>query len=109
MSLANIFEIRDWELLAQATVWIISGSIVLQLSGTIHLYVRKYCEAINAAKLQFIPTYGQPPAISETLREKFSALSQFIYFENFLFLTCGGPAPTMSTRIEKEFRRHLQV
>ena len=108
-SIMNILKIRDWGLLAQATVWIMAGSILLQMNGETHLYIRKYCEAINTARLQFIPSYEQPPAFSEDLREKFSALSQIIYFENFLFLTSGGTAPTISARIEKEFRHQLQV
>lgn len=108
-SLVEIFKIRDWGLMAQVGVWLMAGSIILRLSGTIHLHIRTCCEAINTGRLQFIPTYGQPPEFSEDLHEKLSVLSQIIYFENFSFLTCGGTKPTMTTKIEMEFRHQLRV
>ena len=108
-SLIAIFKTCDWELMAQAAVFVISGCIILRLDGPTRLYVHKSCEAVNTAKLQFIPTYGQPPEYSEGLHEKFVALSQIIYFENFLFLTCGGAEPTMTERIEMEFKHQLRV
>jgi hypothetical protein len=107
--LIEISQGNDWELRAQVTLWITIGSIFLRISETTHDYIRKSCEVVNAARLQFIPTYGKPPDFSEELHEKLSVLSQIIYFENFLFLTCGGAEPTMSTRIEMEFRDQLRV
>ena len=107
--LADIFKGHDWELRAQVALWATAGSIVLRRSDTAHLYIRKGCEAINTAGLQFIPSYGRPPKFSEMLHEKLSVLSQTIYFENFLFLTCNGAEPTMTARIEEEFRYRLQV
>ena len=108
-SLAEIFQGRDWELRALVAVWVISGSILLSADHLIPLYVERSCEAVNTAKLQFVPTYGRPPEFSEDLHEKLSVLSQIIYFENFLFLTCGGAEPTMTAKLEKEFRYRLQV
>lgn len=108
-SLADILKGHDWELMAQAALWVTAGSIVLPFEGVTSRYIKKTCEAINVAGLQFIPTYGRPPGFSEELHEKLSILSQVIYFENFLFLTCGGAEPTMTARIEKEFRHRLQV
>ena len=108
-SLVNIFKKRDWELMAQVAVWIMAGSIILGLSDTAHLYIRTSCEAVSTGRLQFIPTYGQPPEFSEDLHEKLSALSQTIYFENFWFLMCGGAKPTMTAGIEMEFRHQLRV
>ena len=108
-SLMDILEKRDWELMAQTAVWVMAGYIILQLSETVHLYIRKCCEAVNTGGLQFIPTYGKPPGLSGELHEKLLVLSQLIYFENFLFLTCGGAEPRISARIEKEFRHKLQV
>ena len=108
-SLVDTFKVRDWELMAQVAVWIMGGSIILRLSDTTQLYIRTSCEAVNTGRLQFIPTYGQPPEFSEDLHEKLSALSQIIYFENFSFLMCGGAKPTMTARIEMEFRHQLQV
>ena len=100
---------HDWELRAQIGVWITSGSLTLRQSEVTNLYIRKSCEAVETAGLQFIPTYGPPPEFSEELHEKLSTLSQIIYYENFLFLVCGGAEPTMTARIEKEFRNQLRV
>ena len=63
--------------------------------------------AINAAKLQFIPTSGRPPELTDDLLEGFAVLSQTIYFENYLFLTIDGIEPKMTVRIENEFRHEL--
>lgn len=108
-SLADVFQGRDWELRAQAALWVVAGSIILSAEDFPPVYIQRGCEAIDAAGLQFIPTYGRPPELSDALHEKLSILSQFIYFENFLFLTCGGAEPTLTARIEKEFRHQLQV
>jgi len=105
----EVSEGRDWELRAQVALWIVAGSIVMRMSRITFQYIEKSCETVNTAGLQFIPTYGRPPEFSEDLHEKLSVLSQIIYFENFLFLTCGGAEPTMTARIEREFRHRLQV
>ncbi|KAF9646810.1 hypothetical protein BDM02DRAFT_2889392 [Thelephora ganbajun] len=105
--LADIFKGHDWELRAQAVLWAVVGSVISWQSHLTTLYVKKSCEAVNTAKLQFVPTYGRPPAFSEDLHEKFCVLSQVIYFENFSFLACGGAEPSMTARIEKEFRHRL--
>lgn len=107
--IADIFKGHDWELKAQVALWVTAGSIVLPYEGLTLPYIQKSCEAVNIAGLRFIPMYGRPPDFSEELHEKLSVLSQVIYFENFLFLTWGGPEPTMTARIEKEFRHQLQV
>ena len=107
--LAEISEGRDWELKAQVMLWVASGSIVMRLGNLTASYIEKSCDAIDAGGLQLVPTYGRPPAYSEDLHEKLSALSQIIYFENFIFLTCGGPEPVRTARIEREFRQQLQV
>jgi hypothetical protein len=108
-SFVGIFKIRDWELMVQASVWVIAGSIILRLNDNARVHLQKSCAAIHTGKLQFIPTYGQPPPYSESLHERFSALSQIIYFENFLFLTCGGAEPTMTAKIEMEFKYQIRV
>jgi hypothetical protein len=107
--LAEIFEGHDWELRAQAALWAITSSIMLSLDSFAFLYMEKGCDAINSGELGFISTHGRLPAFSEVLHEKFSVLSQIIYFENFLFLACDGAEPTMTTRIENEFRCRLAV
>jgi hypothetical protein len=97
------------ELQAQAFLWITMGSIVMRLNHITSAYIKKSCEVVNLGGLSFIPTYGRPPEFSEHLHENLSVLSQIIYFENFLLLTRGGTQPTMTARIEKEFRHKLQV
>ena len=90
-------------------LWVATTSITLSSKGFPLRYIQKACEAINTAGLRFIPTHGQPPEFSERLHERFSVLSQIIYFENYLFLACGGAEPTMTARIEEEFRYQLPV
>ena len=107
--LAEVSKGHDWELRAQIGVWITSASLTLRQGDVMNLYLREGCEAVETAGLQFIPTYGPPPEFSEELHEKLSVLSQLIYYENFLFLVCGGAEPTMTARIEKEFRNQLRV
>ena len=73
------------------------------------LYLLKLCDIINESNLQFLPTYGRPPELSDRVRESAVVLSQAIYLEKYLYLTLGGSAPTMTARIEREFRLDLQV
>lgn len=107
--LGGIAASREWELQAQVTLWITMGSIIMRLNQVTFGYIKKACEAVHSGGLRFVPTYGRPPAFSDELHEKLSVLSQIIYFENFIFLACGGAQPTMSARLEKEFRHKLYV
>ena len=108
-SLVDIFKEHDWELRAQAALWVTAACTILWANDFAFVYIQRCCDAVNAAKLQFVPMYGRPPELSDDLHEKFSVLSQIIYFENFAFLACGGAEPTVTARIEKEFRNQLQV
>ena len=107
--LAKIQKGNDDYLKAQAMLSISSCCIVFRWIDFARQYIQKACHAANAASLQFIPKYGQPPEYSEKVRERSAVLSQVIYFENYLFLTYGGPEPSLTARIEKEFRHELQV
>ena len=107
--LVDILKGHDWELRAQVALWVTAGSFILPFDNITLPYIQRSCEAIDAGGLQFIPAYGRPQEFSDDLHERLSVLSQVIYFENFLFLTCGGAEPTMTARIEKEFRHQLQV
>ena len=106
--LAEVFKGRNWELKAQVALWTAAASFALSGKNS-PMYLQKGFEAINTGGLQFVPTYGRPLEFSDSLHEKLSVLSQAIYFENFLFLTCGGAEPTMTARIEEEFRYLLPV
>ena len=107
--LAEISRGHDLELRVQVALWVTAGSFIVPFKNLAPQYIQKTCEAIDTAGLRFIPTYGRPPEFCEDLQEKLSLLSQAVYFENFIFLTCGGAEPTMTARIEKEFRDQLQV
>ena len=61
------------------------------------------CSAINVANLQFTPTSGRPPELAEEVQESLAVLSQLGY------LTIGRMKSKMTTRLEKEFQRELQV
>ena len=107
--LAKIQEGSDDYLKAQAMLSICSCCIVFRWVDFARDYTRKACRVIDSARLQFIPAYGQPPEYSEEVRQRSTVLSQIIYFENYLFLACGGPEPKLTARIEKEYRHELQV
>ena len=107
--LVEISKGHDLELRAQVALWVTAGSFILPFENLTPQYLQRTCETIDTAGLRFIPTYGRPPGFSEDLHEKLALLSQAMYFENFIFLTCGGAEPTMTAKIEKEFRNQLQV
>ena len=69
----------------------------------------KTCTALNTAGLRFVPATGRPPALTEDVRERVVVLSQIVYLESYMFLVVDGTEPKMTVRIEKEFRRDLQV
>ena len=107
--LAKMQKGDDHYLKVQAMLSISSCCLVFRWLDFASLYVQKACRVINAAGLQFVPTYGQPPKYSDEVHERSTILSQVVYFENYLFLACGGPEPRLSARIEKEFQQELQV
>jgi len=107
--LAKMQKVDNAELKAQAMLSISSCCLIFRWTEFARQYLHKACRIINTASLRFIPTCGQPQAYSEEVRERSAILSQVIYFENYLFLTCGGPEPNLTARIESEFRYELQV
>lgn len=107
--LAKIQQGNDDFLKVQAMLSVSSCCIVFRWVGYARQYIQKTCRIIDSARLRFIPTYGHPPEYSEEVRQRSTVLSQAIYFENYLFLACGGSEPKLTARIEREFRRELQV
>ena len=107
--LAKIQEGNDDCLKVQAMLSISSCCIVFRWVEYACQYIKKTCRVIDSAKLCFVPTDGRPPGYSEEVRQRTTVLSQAIYFENYLFLACGGPEPKLTARIEKEYRHELQV
>ena len=99
----------DWELKVHLGYALAACNFLVRLVHSTMLYVRKCCELVNAMDLRFVPAYGRPPEFSEDARENLTALSQLIYLDNYLFLTCDGPSPKQTARIEEEFRYELKV
>ena len=94
---------------AQGFIFFAYSLVFMGFSATTRLYLSKLCKIINDANLQFLPVYGRPPELSDQVREDAVVLSQAIYLENYFYLTLGGPEPTMTTRLEREFRLDLEV
>ena len=108
-SLVKVYGTDDQKLEAQALLLLIHAFVIMGFTTPAQLYLLKMCKAINKANLQFLPVHGRPGELSEQVREDTVILSQAIYLENYFYLTLGGSAPTMTTRIEREFRLDLQV
>lgn len=108
-SLADLFGSGNYEVCLHAAVLVTSSHVYLRLPQMALLYVQKSCEFIKRGNLQFVPTYGPLPKFSEDLHETLVALSQTIYWANYLFLMCGGPEPRATAKLETEFRQDLPV
>ena len=107
--LAEIVKGNNVKLKVQATLIVATTNIYVRLVQSAALYIRKTCDFIEGGNMQFVPTYGRPPEFSEEFHETLIALSQTIYWANYLFLMCGGPEPHATARLEKEFRQELPV
>jgi len=92
--LAELFSGKDHRVKAQVATYVASGYAFINMPLTALLYIGKSCDFIKAGNLQFVPTCGRPPELSEDLHETLVFLSQTVYMANYLFLMCGGPEPT---------------
>lgn len=108
-ALAELFKAADYSTRVQASLLVVSSHIYMCMPQMALLYIQKTCEFIKEGDLQFVPTCGRPPEFSEELHETLAALSQTIYWANYLFLMCGGPEPHATAKLEKEFRQELPV
>ena len=99
----------DVELNAQISVYSTSSCISQRWFQFSRLYLAKGCSIVDTANMQFIPASGRPPELTEEVQERLAVLSQLVYLENYLFLAINQITPTMTVRIEKEFRHELQV
>ena len=108
-SLADLFNGSDCRICVQAALLVASSHVYMCLPQMALLYIQKTCDFIKAGGLQFVPTCGRPPEFSEELHETLAALSQTIYWANYLFLMCGGPEPRATAKLEREFRQELRV
>jgi hypothetical protein len=106
---ADLFKGKDYRASAHFAATLVGGSIHLRRPQLALHYIQKFCGFVQAGNLQFVPTYGRLPEFSDDLREILVALSQTMYWANYLFLMCGGPEPHATAKLEKEFRQELPV
>ena len=107
--LANIQRGNNLNLKIQTMFFLTSSCIFVRLVHLAHLYLWKTCKILNGADIRFTPKYGHPPPYSDEVHERSTVLSQIIWMENYLFLTCNEERPKRTTRIEEEFRNVLPV
>ena len=107
--LAELFKGNDYRLNIRAAVLVASGFVYMRMTHTALLYIQKSCDFIKAGNVQLVPTCGSPSEFSENAYETLVALSQTIYWANYLFLMRRGPEPLATAELEKEFRRELPV
>ena len=105
----EIHKTNDWRLSAKGLLLFVHFLIIMGWSSNAQLYLLKVCELINKGNFQFLPEYGRPPELSELVREDAAVLSQTIYLENYFYLVLDGSGPVKTAKIEREFRRDLQV
>ena len=108
-SLAELFGGSDYRTKVQAAALVVSSHVYMCMPQMALLYIQKSCDFIKAGNLQFVPTFGRPPEFSEDLHETLVALSQTVYWANYMFLMRGGPEPRATAKLEKEFRHELPV
>jgi len=107
--LAELLKGKEYRTTVQSLTVSLSSYVLMHVPRTALLYIQKSCDVIEAGNLRFVPTYGRPPEFSEDLHETLVALSQTIYWANYLFLTHGGPEPHATANLEREFREELPV
>ena len=108
-ALAELFGGNDYRTKVQAAALVVSSHVYMCLPQMALFYIQKSCEFIKAGNLQFVPTCGRAPDFSEDLHETLVALSQTVYWANYMFLMRGGPEPHATAKLEKEFRQDLRV
>ena len=108
-SLAEDFKGNDNRVKVQLVMMVVPSWILLRMTQSCIHSIQKSCDFIKAGSLRFVPAYGRPPEFSEDLHEILVALSQTIYWANYMFLMRGGPEPRATTELEKEFQRELPV
>ena len=108
-SLAGFLETKDYEAALRGLIVAASSSTLVFMTHMGFLYIQKCCDVIEAGNLRFVPAAGPPPEYSEDLHQDLVALSQTIYWANYLFLMRGGPEPRGTINLEKQFRQELPV
>ena len=107
--LTELLKGNDYRTTIQSLMMTTSSYILIRMTQTAQLYVQKSCDLIETGNLRFVPTCGPPPEFSEDLHETIVALSQTMYWANYLYLVRGGPEPRATANLEREFRDELPV
>ena len=107
--LVDLLRSENYGVTVQAVVQVVASYILIRMTQMAVLYIQKSYHAISAGNLRFVPEYGPLPEFSEDLHELLVALSQTIYWSNYLFLIRGDPEPRVTARLEREFRQQLPV
>ena len=107
--LAEVLGGNDSRVKVQLAIMVASSWILLRMAQTGTVFIQKSCDFIEAGNLRFVPACGRPPEFSEDLHETLVALSQTIYWANYMFLMYGGPEPRATAKLEREFRQELPV
>ena len=108
-ALDDLHKGNDYKAKVHSASSVAPGFIYTHMPQTALLYTQKCFEFAQAGDVQFVPAYGRPPEFSEDIHETSVALSQAIYWANYLFLMRGGPEPHAAAKLEKEFQQELPV
>ena len=108
-SVIDLFKGRDYRTKVHVASSTVPCLVYSRLPEEALHFIQRTCDFVQAGNIQFVPTYGPPPDFSEDFHEISVALSQAIYWANYLFLMRGGPEPRVTAKLEKEFRRELPV
>jgi hypothetical protein len=108
-SLTDLLKVNDERAKVRGTSSALPGFIYTHMPETALRYIQEYCDFVQAGNVQPAPPHGRPQEFSEDFRETSVALSQTIYWANYLFLMRGGPVPRTIAKFETEFRQKLPV
>jgi hypothetical protein len=108
-ALADFLRGNDYRAKVHGTSSVVPGFIYTCMPEIALLYIQKCCDFVQAGNVRFVPTHGSPQGFSEDFHEISVALSQVIYWANYLFLMHSGPEPRVTAKLEKEFRQELPV
>ena len=108
-SLTDLLKVNDERAKVHGTSSALPGFIYTNMPETALRYIQEYCAFVQVGNVQSVPSHGRPPEFSEDFRETSVALSQTIYWANYLFLMRGGPVPRTIAELETEFRQKLPV
>ena len=109
VQMSEVGKSSNMQLKAQVYLYAASACLFQRWFQPARINLTEACDAVDRANLRFIPVSGRLPELTEEVQERLAVLSQIIYMENYLSLAIDRTPPTMTARIEEEFRHELQV